>query len=202
MSDASFLLAAAPADGWIGRWSPGIGDPTALGWLATLGYAAAARWCWVAMQTLRRDASPSAPQQRESGAWLALTLLLAALGVNKQLDLQGALTELGRMVAFSGGWYEQRRTVQLAFVICVALAGAGAAATALWASRRASPPLRVAIAGAVALLGFVVVRAASFEHFALTEREIAGIPVESFAELAGIATTLAAALWHERLRGG
>lgn len=79
---------------------------------------------------------------------------------------------------------------------------AGAAATALWASRRASPPLRVAIAGGAALLGFVVVRAASFEHFALTEREVAGIPVESFAELAGIATTLVAALWHERLRGG
>jgi hypothetical protein len=28
--------------GWIGSWSPGIGDPTPAGWLATFGCFAAA----------------------------------------------------------------------------------------------------------------------------------------------------------------
>ena len=44
MSDFLLLVSAAHGDGWIGRWSPGIGDPTAAGWLATLAYFATA-WC-------------------------------------------------------------------------------------------------------------------------------------------------------------
>jgi hypothetical protein len=44
---------------------------------------------------------------------------LGALGVNKQLDLQSALTELGRILATDGGWYDSRHRVQRVFILAV-----------------------------------------------------------------------------------
>jgi len=42
MNGFVLLSAAAHGGGWIGSWSPGIGDPTPAGWLATLAYFVAA----------------------------------------------------------------------------------------------------------------------------------------------------------------
>jgi hypothetical protein len=39
----------------------------------------------------------------EGQLWRAISILFAALGVNKRLDLQTALTEFGRMIAFDQG---------------------------------------------------------------------------------------------------
>ncbi|MBM4385133.1 MAG: hypothetical protein FJ091_17410 [Deltaproteobacteria bacterium] len=202
---SGFALSAMARDGagWIGSWSPGIGDPTAAGWLATLGYFAAAWSCYGAAQRIGPALLSAQMLRRESRIWQMLAALLAALGVNKQLDLQSALTELGRIAARSGGWYGERRGVQFVFIACIALAGAAAAIAALWTARRTSPPVRLAVAGALAILAFVVVRAASFHHFDIaTSREVLGLRVGSLVELAGIAVVLTTAGWRQRqLRG-
>jgi len=44
-----------------------------------------------------------------------------ALGINKQLDLQTALTEAGRVLARYQGWYEQRQFVQLVVIALFAM---------------------------------------------------------------------------------
>ena len=95
------------------NWVPGIGDPTFGGWVTVVLYLLACLSCWkTAEVVLRRDLNG----QSDSRVWLALSIAFFFLGINKQMDLQSAMTELGRMVAFSGGWYEQRRTVQIYFV--------------------------------------------------------------------------------------
>jgi hypothetical protein len=188
------LATAAHRDGWIGHWSPGIGDPTPAGWLATFAYFAAAWGCWAASRRIKPQYRRAPSLRREWAIWRSLSALLAALGLNKQLDLQSAVTELARLLARSAGWYEQRRSLQLAFVATVALAALTAAAAALWATRRTSPPVRLAVVAFAGLLGFVVARAASFHHIDVAiSREWLGLRVSSLVELAALVTLIAAA---------
>ncbi len=35
-------------NGWVGNWSPGIGDPTFVGWFTVVAYFDAALACWKA----------------------------------------------------------------------------------------------------------------------------------------------------------
>src|SRR5688500_4566551 len=95
--------------GWIGGWSPGIGDPTVGGWATVALYAIAAVVCFRVGRRHRRLPRP------ELFLYRLLALGLVALGLNKQLDLQTAFTELGRMAAVEYGWYADRRRIQKAF---------------------------------------------------------------------------------------
>ena len=76
--------------------------------------------------------------------------------MNKQLDLQTAFTELGRVLAQTEGWYEQRRTVQFWFIdIVVAVCCLGGFA-ALVLARRAPMPTWLGLFGVFLVFGFVV----------------------------------------------
>jgi hypothetical protein len=92
------------------NWSPKIGDPTIGGWLTVVLYILAAGSCWISARELVLEDIGS----NERRAWLAISALFLALGINKQLDLQSALTEAGRVLAHYQGWFEQRQLVQLA----------------------------------------------------------------------------------------
>ena len=63
------------------EWSIGIGDPTFLGWFICFSYFVAVWICGdKALQAKRaNDNHPF---------WLAITIFLLFLGINKQLDLQ------------------------------------------------------------------------------------------------------------------
>ena len=76
-----------------GRWRPGIGDPTFLGWVTVAAYFAAALACGRAWR-LDRRARLAGDRSSSPTFWLILSLLLAFLGINKQLDLQSLLTHL------------------------------------------------------------------------------------------------------------
>ena len=96
------------------NWSPGIGDPTIGGWITVILYLLAAISCW---KTAFELATVNTGVSQEQRAWRAISALFLALGINKQLDLQTALTEAGRMLAHSEGWYNRRHVVQLAFIV-------------------------------------------------------------------------------------
>src|SRR5688572_10329560 len=128
-------FAAPSADGWIGRWSPGIGDPTVVGWLTVVAYLATA---WLVFSVVKRTPSFLREARRERTMWLLLAFLFVALGVNKQLDLQSAVTELGRMMARDEGWYAERREVQREFVAFVALAAIAGATALVFVARGTS----------------------------------------------------------------
>jgi hypothetical protein len=140
-----------------GRWVAGIGDPSPVGWITVAAYAVAALLAARNVSAARRCGAPT-------GFWIALTVLMLLLGINKQLDLQTWFGETGRDLARSQGWYEQRRAVQAAFIV---LLGAGVLA-ALAAARvrlaRLWPQYRGAFVGIVVLATFIVIRAASFHH--------------------------------------
>jgi hypothetical protein len=173
-------------------WSPRIGDPTVGGWLTVILYVLASVSCWRAARKVgTRDI-------QERRGWQFISVLFLALGVNKQLDLQSALTEAGRVVANIQGWYAQRALVQLAFIVVVAIICTIAGiALVIWA-RRARLPARLALIGTILVLCFVLVRAASFHHVdRFISTEFLGLRWNWILEMGGIAVVLVASGWQQ-----
>jgi hypothetical protein len=202
--------------GWIGSWSPGIGDPNVVGWLTVVAYLAASFCCWRQYRRLREPPGAEAPNKATTSArslgavvlaffgarkrlldlplrqrlrtlWLGLTLVLLLLGINKQLDLQTVLTEVGRIVSKAEGWYEIRRRVQLAFIFFVAIVGLATFRAVLLLARGELRNLRAVLAGTLFIICFVTIRAASFHHIDLfLGSDIGGFKMNWVIELGGI----------------
>lgn len=176
-----------------GAWHPDIGHPTLLGWITVAAYAVTALVCWQ-----RHLASAAAPLVSPR-FWLWLALILTLLGVNKQLDLQTALTNAVHWLADVQGWYEHRHPVQIAFIGTIGIGGVVLLGHLM---RLAWPPgggRLTAIVGIVFLVTFVFVRASSFHHVdSALARELFGLHWNVILELGGIAGVAAGALldWH------
>ncbi|WP_208300031.1 hypothetical protein [Aquabacterium sp. A08] len=186
------------AGGWIGAWSPGIGDPTLGGWLAVASYLLAGLLC---AAVWRGMGAHGHPQRREAMGYAFLAASLLLLGLNKQLDLQTALTELGRVWAHQQGWYEDRQRVQLAFMAMMAILGlTGGAVVALYAWRLPLPTRCVWLAW-MGLGVFVVLRAASFHHMDrfIGDRAL-GVAWNHWLELGCLWTLAGCTAWRMKLR--
>jgi hypothetical protein len=146
--------------GWIGDWSPGIGDPSIGGWLTVALYVLAAWACLQVLNAGRGQRFHLDPNERT--LWRLLLVAMVLLGINKQLDLQSALTELARMQAVEQGWYDQRRQIQEAFVASVPVVGLTALAALMVLAWKTPAQTLWSCAGAAGLVVFVAIRAASF----------------------------------------
>lgn len=203
------------------QWSVGIGDPTLIGWLTVVAYLAAA---WLSLRAFMVEkAGPPRPYRqaigalvrvvrkhwpdppapaRRAGLWLLLAFVLLGLGINKQLDLQSLLTEIGRVTAIESGWYENRRAVQVGFIGAVLVTAAGCVVALWWFARGHLRDFRLALGGMVVLLGFVVVRATSFHDMdAFIREDLVGLEVNAVLELGGIALVAVAAAQRLRRAG-
>jgi hypothetical protein len=177
------------------NWTPRIGDPTIGGWITVVLYLLAAGSCWISARKLGLgDISRS----NERRAWWAISALFLALGINKELDLQTALTDAGRFLAHYQGWFEQRQVVQLAFIALVAIMCLIAAITLLLWTRSAPSPTRLALIGTTIVLGFVLIRAASFHHVdQFIGQKILGLRWNWVLEMSGISLVLFASQWRQ-----
>lgn len=176
-------------EGWIGSWSPGIGDPSVLGWLTVIAYGLASWACW----RVARGRAVSL-SEGEARLWWVLVMGLCWLGINKQLDLQTAFTEVGRIIAHQQGWYERRWSVQLTFMGLLSLLSVATGTALLILTRRTPLATRCAVVGAVVLITFVAIRAASFHHVdRFIGRPIAGVTTNWVLELGGISLIFGAA---------
>lgn len=169
-----------------GRWHPGIGDPTPIGWLTVVAYGGATLLCMLCQRK-----SPQGPQRQ---FWWLMALVMALLGINKQLDLQTWFTEIGRDMAREQGWYARRRLVQIVFIAWLILAALTARG---WLAKRLANLDRYAQragGGLLLLMLFVVVRAASFHHIdQLLGMSLQGMRFNAILELSGIALIVLAA---------
>lgn len=169
-----------------GRWHPGIGDPTVLGWTIAISYLIVAVLCWRARRRPLINDSWRLASARRFWTWLAFSML--ALGINKQLDLQTLFTQIGRNLAREQGWMNDRRTVQEWFIVIVALVGISLAVWLIWRTRKACIPYRLAIVGIIFLICFIVIRAASFHHIdqILNWRLFHNVKLNALLEVGGI----------------
>lgn len=161
------------------RWSPQIGDPTIIGWLTVVFYLIVSV---LSVLVFYRKSG------RHRIFWLFLTALLFALAINKQLDLQSGLTAIGRCLAQAQGWYSERRSFQLRFIIFLILTSLLVALLLFWVMRRELRNIWLALAGISLLLAFIAIRAVGFHHFdSLISYEIGSIRVNWAFEIGGIA---------------
>ena len=182
-SDLAALRACIARD-----WTPTIGDPEITGWLTVISYLV----CLVlAIMVLRRR-----PTRAARGLWLLIAVLMAFLAVNKQLDLQTALTATGRCVARAQGWYDSRQVVQLAFIAGLL---AGIVLTLAWATKTLRGQMRgngLALIGLAVLCGFVLVRAVGFGHVdRLINMDFANVRFNFWFENSGLLLIAVNAIW-------
>lgn len=178
------------------RWVPGIGDPTAIGWVTVAAYLVCALLCFAAARKRRIGFVRRTPVDRNPASlWVLLAILMLVLGVNKQLDLQSLFTQTGRDLALSQGWYAQRAVAQSVFITGIAVLGALVSVSLYFFYRHASLAIKFALLGFVFLLSFVVIRAASFHHVdMLLGDQIAGARLNGVLELGSLLLIALAAI--------
>ena len=143
----------------VAYWRAGILAADAADWITVAAYAIAAV---LALYAARAATARDVPRERLFWQFTAAAML--ALGINEVFDFQLLLTALGKEWAQSHGLYEQRRTFQLIFIICLAGAALVAGAATLALMRRAHRAVRLALLGLGFIAVFVLIRAASFHH--------------------------------------
>lgn len=185
-----------------GRWHPGIGDPTLVGWVTVAGYFVAAGFCFAAARAARAlasklsKASPEQARDERSLArlWGISTLAMVLLGINKQLDLQTWFTETLRDLSREQGWYENRRIYQVLFIALIGLAGVLVTSSLAYSLRRVFSRARGTIIGLALISCFVVIRAASMHHVdALLGVRFGHLKINAILELSGILVVALAA---------
>ena len=134
-------------------------------------------------------------RSRETAAWTALAILLALLGVSELLQLQPAMTQFGRSIAYDEGWYWHRHDFQAVFTKVGTAVTVVLSFGLLFAVRRASLQCAIAVACAVMIVGYIVVRAVSLHQVdALLMRTTFGVHWSRIPELTGSLVILFTAL--------
>ena len=174
-----------------------MGDPTLGGWLAVWSYGVAGMLCAVTWWRMRQGWL--AAESQEAGGYLVLAVSLLLLGVNKQLDLQSAFTEIGRLMAHQQGWYDQRHRIQLAFMTFLGVLALTVLAIVIMQARRWPVPTRLAWAAWLALGVFVLLRASSFHHMdRFIGMRMGGVAWNHWLELGSLWVLVAAVGWRLR----
>lgn len=125
---------------------------------------------------------------RRAGLWVCLALIVFVLGLNRLFDLETLVLDLWREDSRSQGTYGERRAMQGGFIGAVAIMGLAVVVVLLRIARGQLSDFRLVLGGAVFLLAFVVIRAASLHAVdGLLRQSVAGIPLGVGVELLGLA---------------
>ena len=153
--------------------------------------AAAYRW-----KMLQRIKAPFAEQI----FWLLVILILFIFGINKQLDLQVLLVEIGRPIALKSGWYESRRIVQALFAFVLTGIAGLCAAMMLFLVRRHWRDNVLVLLGLLILCIYGVMETMSQSHVGCSfdSHEKWGFRLPDMIEMAGILLILANTVIHRK----
>jgi hypothetical protein len=168
------------------NWRPGIGDPTIVGWLTAIAYFVTFLFSVVCARRLAgiNLLEKVAVQQK---LWWFISVALLLLGINKQLDIQTLITEVGKVLAKRQGWYEQRRTVQMWFIAGVVFSGAFSLILVWRTLQNVWKENGLTLFGMVFLVSFIVIRATSFHGVdRILGLEFSGFKMNWILELGGI----------------
>lgn len=176
----------------IRNWNPRIGDPTVIGWVTVGAYFLAALLLWI-----QRRQAPMLHQEHLRTHRLFLLFFagsMFALGINKQLDVQTWLTNVGRDISKAHGWWDNRRVAQ-AIVLAGIIAGCCGLMLVILRAGGVIKAHRLAMFGFLVLVLFVITRASSFFQIdQLINFRILGFRMNWLFELIGIGIIGASAI--------
>jgi len=164
-----------------------------MGWVTVAAYAVAAGLA--ALAGWKNAGGYSEIHRREKWLWVTVAAVMAALCVNKQLDLQSLMTDIGRVIFRHEGWYERRREFQELFVVGVIVGAVFVGCWFTWRFREFWSSHKLLTGGMLFLLTFIVVRAISFHHFdVFISSKVMGVRMNWALELTGILLISGAAI--------
>ena len=163
------------------EWTPGIGDPTFMGWFTVFAYLVAT------FLAFRRMIQEYTAEVCCWQAWKVFGLVLLFLAINKQLDLQTWFAQMLRHHALEHGWYENRRFYQSLFIIGIIVFVPLVFASYIESIRSRFKDFSITLFGLSLLLVFVLLRASAFHNMdSLISQEYYGIRMNWVLELSGI----------------
>jgi len=166
----------------IGNWRPSFHDNFFMGWLITGSYLACAFVAALYATYLNQMEEKKAFQ-----FWWSISAIMILLGVNKQLNLQTLLTEVGRQIANAQEWYDRRRVVQFMFISILSASFLASFIGLAIIFRDMLRRYALAFCGLLFLLTYIIIRAASFHHISeLIQYDLEGMKMNGVLELAGI----------------
>lgn len=168
-----------------GDWTPGIGDPSIMGWFTVFAYLVAT---FLAFQRMAKEYSQEICCWQ---AWKYLGFVLLFLAINKQLDLQTWFTQTLRQHAHEHGWYEDRHLYQTLFILAIVVLVPLVFASYIESIRARIGDFSISIIGVTLLIIFVLMRASAFHNMdALISWEFYGIKLNWILELGAISIVI------------
>jgi len=166
------------------QWRPTIGDPSFMGWFTVVSYFFVSI---LALKVCRLNSKLFCISRQQKQFWLIVSLIMLMLCINKQLDLQSLITEIGKYYAKKDGWYGARRTVQVWGIVSIlSLISIGFIFFA-FKMRAILKRNWLALTGLAFLLNFVIIRATSFHGMdILISQTFMGVKLNWALELLGI----------------
>ena len=150
-------------------------------WLTVAGYLITAVLCIICALKQKTN-------KAQRNTWWGLAGSMLVLGINKQQNLTGVLTKLGRKNAWQGDWYSSRSGLQLLFVGLFLLVGFVLLVLLIRYRHAVSRLQWIAIAGVIFLFSFALIRAVSLHEIdRFLYANIAGIQPNWLVEWGGIA---------------
>ena len=138
------------------RWKLGVGDPSYEGWAICILYLLASVMSWFRCRSFR-ESDPD-----YSRLWIFISGGLLFLGINKQLDLQTIISDIGRWIATELSLMEQRHIFKIVFMLLLLIIG-------LWFLFRFKAKIikmfhkeKFTVLGLALLMAFIFLRATSF----------------------------------------
>jgi hypothetical protein len=141
------------------RWTFGIGDPSLEGWLICILYLTATILSYKKYSILKSQ------KRLIFKSWGFISLILLFLSLNKQLDFQTIVSDIGRTIAVNLDLMEQRHIFKRVFIITVALSGIAFIINFrknIFHLKKSHP---LTFVGLTALVCFIFLRATSFHIF-------------------------------------
>jgi len=121
--------------------------------------------------------------------WTAIPIMLALLGINKLFE--GAVTNVGRMIAIDQGWYAHRRVFQIWLIAGVLAICSIGAIVLLLVARQASLSTRLALSATIMLLALGLTRDVSLHQIdhLIGERAV-GLKLNWLLDVGGLGLVL------------
>ncbi len=153
-------------------WTPGIGDPTVVGWAITFGYFIAAITSFFAYWVQSNDNSGDVPHTvmvtrliAPHTFWLYCTIALIILGFNKQLDFQTLFLEILRTESQSNAINPHNQTGKESFIILFFGSMVVVYLTLNIIRRKTQLEIRTALASLTILFIYIVFRASEIHQY-------------------------------------
>ena len=156
-------------------WVFQANDDTRGGWLAVLLYVILAILCWrEVVRYYRATGIEIGSRTLPRNFWIGLALFITGLGINKQLDFQTLMIQLGREGATSAGVIDYK--LWFNWVFLAGVIGGGIFLVAyLWnCFQRARFSERLVLTGTAMLGGFIFLRTAGMNHVQLVTGRMSG----------------------------